>query len=651
MYTVVHEHPKVVHTIVHEWLSREIPIFRDKNSKFSKQLSNDRVYGYLYGLVQSGKTLVQVGLAFHDFLLKNRSTIWILRNSKSDQLQAISNIKNLVGTHSFTNPNGWRYFCKERGISSNVPKIVFKMINSNTTFKNNELEDILTSKTPTILICLANYIQFKKLENVCKTLGGDKCNFNIIIDESDALTGDSQRVECITNLNTFATSILGVSATSFSVLFSDTTLTSDNMFILPVDSKYRGISDFRWHTIEPPNQCEDGPPGVFSDTEILPYMKHLMTKYPGGISIKTCAGQEVLHPVILLLKVSQYNVHFDEFVRHFCTSRDKTWLVISYSKDGVIMYHNSFVPNSSIKIRKRSSDTMSTYNPNNSRIVRVKNVEIGDILEYARSWGILRFSHIAIIAGRLADRGINFTSNNYSVSGVWHISHMYFKPTKSSDCTSLMQSMRPCGKFNDNMIPTIATTTNVRDDLLRAFKVQTDIVNDINMQNTDRFTFNCVRDINIDVDSMPVKKLSKKLACEKIMNITGKKYNNASDVEWGITTLLHNVQRHVATRTRTIIISILQLALDDGDTFSSKSCDVIKQVCGKTKTLTHYTRWCKSQGDYKLLVPDPNNKKFMIINPEVSTQLLDIYRLNRDNMEEPEHLKSTQIEPNDIIMI
>jgi hypothetical protein len=87
------------------WLSQIVPLF-NQESRFTSQLNNDSAYGYLYGLVQSGKSMSQIGIAFHDIVLKNRSTIWILQNSKSDELQALSNLNSLVGESS-RNKNSW----------------------------------------------------------------------------------------------------------------------------------------------------------------------------------------------------------------------------------------------------------------------------------------------------------------------------------------------------------------------------------------------------------------------------------------------------------------------------------------------------------------------------------------------------------------
>jgi hypothetical protein len=513
------------------WLKNILPLF-SVESRFTNQLNNDSAYGFLYGLVQSGKSMSQIGIAFHDFVIKNRSTIWILQNSKSDEMQAVSNLNSLLG--EFTkNKNSWAAFNIKRD-RDEYPTVKFITMSeikngSKKTKKNPTLHEILTSAKPTILVVIAHTVQLLKLETACIELG-DACNFNIIIDEVDTMEKaynepkkGTKRVYNFKSLKTHASSIIGVSATGFAELFGDEDLKAPEVFRLPIDHSYMGVDQFKWTDLTVP--CEIGSKNsIFKDTELLPYMSSLVEKYPFGYAVNDRNGGNFTHPVVTLIKLTTNTAHFDEFLQYYEGMRDTKWCIISYSGDGIHLYHHSFV-NAPFCITKKSTgdDVQSSPLMAGSGIVKFKDVEIGDVLEYLRKRGIEKFSHIAIIAGKLADRGINFTSNIYSINHRWHLSDMYFKPAKTTDCSALIQAMRPCGKYGDFLIPTVATFEKTRNDLLKAVAIQHRIV--VECENYDieevkhpedySSVKNVVRtQMQFTQNEVPSKTLTKKVKCE-----------------------------------------------------------------------------------------------------------------------------------------
>jgi hypothetical protein len=413
-------------------------------------------------------------------------------------------------------------------------------IDGKKNIKNTKIEDIISSKKPTILVCIAHTAQLTKIENACIKLG-DACNFNILIDEVDSVEAPNdektktKRVFNFRNLKNHAKSIIGVSATGFVELFGDEDLKAPEVFRLPIDHTYLGVDKFEWNFVTRPFVV-DSKISIFSDIELLPYMDSLLENHPAGYLVEDHNGNQFTHPVNTLIKMTTINSHFDEFMQYFEGIRDTRWCIISYSGEGIKMYHHSFV-NSSFSIKRKSSndEVHSTPMIAGSGILTFKECEIGDVLEHLRKCGVEQFSHIAIIAGRLADRGINYVSNNYTIAHRWHLTDMYFKPSKTSDTTALIQSMRPCGKYGDFLIPTITTFENVKNDILKSVAIIAKIVTECenyDIEDVKEGDYSSVRNIIKETvfteNEIPEKKLTKKVKCESDLKMG--RMTNATNV-------------------------------------------------------------------------------------------------------------------------
>jgi hypothetical protein len=96
--------------------------------------------------------------------------------------------------------------------------------------------------------------------------------------------------------------------------------------------------------------------------------------------------------------------------------------------------------------------------------------DIQDVLQLLKNHG--GTERIIIIAHNLIGRGINIVSRDF----VWHLTHMYYRPSASSRLPHLMQSMRLCGRYKDNIPLYLYAEENIIRDIQRGHRLQGELV-------------------------------------------------------------------------------------------------------------------------------------------------------------------------------
>lgn len=473
-------------------------IIQKVNDRFINHLAADRLFGYIHGDIQSGKSSVQICVSLHDLMFKRRTTIWILRNNCGDELQAFSGIRSE---------------CENLGLQ--MPQV--------SSVRDMTIEQLaetmrVDTHNPGIVVCLANVTQLGKVRDASELLQEDERNYNVMIDEVDVLYESdagrirAQRSEPLNAIKNNAKSVLGVSATAFGVLFSETNLYAPAVYVLSRHENYIGIGNFRWLDID-----SDLPVTQVDRRNIpLEYMQRLLDLHPTGYMPTANDGTEFYHPVILLSKTSRFREVFNDIVRE---SPD-TWCALSYDGEGVVIKCRDtmllqMAPDSITVRRKSDGSRVTSIRDSENGLFHFKKVQIGDVLEALRLMTVTKMrldepghiTHIVIASGALADRGINFVSNNYTANvRQWHLTDMVYIPTKESSCSDHIQAMRPCGIFNDNIRPLIATSALIKQDILRANEqMQATIINECGLRSVDWNcrVFDLVREIPFREEQIP----------------------------------------------------------------------------------------------------------------------------------------------------
>lgn len=619
------EKPYTMNTHVKSWLQSNIPVFNTPN--FEASLRTDTMYGLLYGMVQSGKSSAQCGVLMYNAMVKKQTTIWILRNSTADIQQAIINIRNTFGDESWKTDNGWLNYAQRMNLDCD--NYLQYLYNGDKGKKNRKkIEKALKigeDYTPRVIVCMANHAQLNRL---CKEISnilenGGQVNFSVVVDEVDEIGVDDNRTNPKRNgsydiLKENAKNVLGVSATNFNLFFGDYELKTTQLFRLIPSAHYKGIDGgiLIDGVLEQDSKYSAGKSILHDDREMIPYIDELSSFSPFECT-NMVTGHHFRHPIISLFKFSNIVHHHEEFVKMFqgnVHNFEVNWVVISYDGQGVMMYHPDF-HNENFYIRRKvdGQKVYPTPSPesNGLPLLCFDDVHIGDVLEFLRKrdTGVEKYTHIAIVSGMLASRGINYVSNNYG-SGInnWHLSHMYYKPSSSTDCTSHIQSMRILGNFCDNLPISLRTHKYVKDDLIRAYQLQEKIVNCcLSLKDTMKLIPEFAREIEFKQDEIPKTRPTKKLKIDLKVEV------DDVDREWGVKKLRKNIINHLRAGRETIVIRILQFLLQTCPNGIATK-EEIMTACDFQR-FTDFTEWTKKHGRYQLVIPsDSNNWK---LNPEV----------------------------------
>lgn len=419
----------------------------------------------IYGKCQSGKTnWIISAITSHIYFSKNISII-ILRNSIGDakQLQTrcnefINNYKIWMGNNNINSKNIFNYIYI--GSCNNKSKLKF-------------LEKIFKTDTPYLIIVIANETQLNKLISIINPIENPK--FIIAIDEADQIAyGNSNasfRQKLLPILEKAGRAYC-VTATSFDILFTDEEIKSSNIVILDTPENYKGLDQINLkHLINDKVTPATNTKKWFNnDINIIPVLIHLSN-----------TERSENQPIITLIKATHFNNLQLSLLKKISEIDElKCWNGIVYNSKGIYIFsHNSTLTN---KIGNKIGEPVLYENKQTEEYSLFHNclffskTQINEGIQYfydLNEQSHNKITHIAIIAGDLADRCISFVSQNYK----WHLTHMYYIPSKKTKTPDIIQSIgRLCGNFNDNLPLYLFSPKQVLEDFVKGLKLQQEII-------------------------------------------------------------------------------------------------------------------------------------------------------------------------------
>ena len=542
------------------WMTENVSIFG--NDKFVEEFSGIK-YGFLYGDVQAGKTSSQQGIAVYNYLINNETTFIITMDRKDQKNQAMMSMDNLYGEKSIDNLNGWKnYRCKndlQKIFPENIDFVYFDDIKKNE--RKKVIVDCLTKKSKKIIFILSN-IQLKKLEDIIKNTNDP--TYHLVVDECDKLSKTEvgevpARQENYDFLRQNAKSVWGISATSFSELFTNSEIETSSIYVLPNHKNYKGIKKFFFNPIEKPT----------NDRELTSSIKRYLENL-----------QEETKESICLLNVSRFKKTHNEMIDYFYHTFDENWCFVSYNGDGVKVNCKIFetLERKILQLTKRISGEICKPSFRANTFTWQK-IQIGDFLELLRQLNENRDMppYIVIVSGDLADRGINFTSNDYSKKNRLHLTHMLYLP-KNVDCTDYIQAMRPCGIYEDNIIPEITAPLDVINDIERSWNIQQIIMKreKYNYDNFRQLMDSCTFDKNLETEKKLTKKCKTRLAFVKEEKELEGEYKEENE---DIIKMRNDIQKYLSGEKNSMIAVFLS-SLDINKKYSKKELVELLEMIG-----------------------------------------------------------------------
>ena len=391
----------------------------------------DCKYLTLVGHVQSGKTNEEINYCYSSINHHNVPVIFLTRNIKADQLQ----LRDRFNTTPF---------------DFNV-KILSHL-------KMDQAVEVLNSNG--IIIFLCNNHQLYRMRNILKKYTG---KYNICIDEVDFSIKSSKCVSVndilLTEIKKNANHILGATATPFAIFSNDRHLSKIKK--LKPNSNYFGIETLQLNFVEP---CI-----ITSEADFpLCDMEAMDTIYESLLEKETAV---LLHTVVKKKKL-QYNIQ--KYI-----SLNYPFTVITYNGDGIKVICNqrtSLSPMADNKSLNNYNQLVNKYfmiSEGDNFVHLFQNYSISEVLQILKMDPEHNHTHISIIAGHLASRGISFVSTDYSL----HLTDQYFYASKHTHGENLLQSLRILGCYKDNLPLTLWCSEKTWKSILQQNKIINNLVN------------------------------------------------------------------------------------------------------------------------------------------------------------------------------
>ena len=397
----------------------------DDNPEFDfipiSKLKNQKKF-VIKGLVQSGKTEYMICLMIY-MLLNGKSVVMVVRNIDDDRTQFCKRFYEFKKKYE-------RYFEEFNDIC--LIDNVLKYISGGTRSERSDNKKY--DERPKIYLVLDNQSNIKKINEI---LLKTDVRYVTIFDEADFVdSGKGIKAKYYDILKVRSSKIFWVSATIMDMLIKEEGISGDNIiFLNPSDKKnYKGIINNRIKMETIPESKYVG--GVDDDVfECNPYFTTFLEEYKK----KQVFGN---HPRICLVNLS-----------HCIEPLEKAQLKIGrdYPELSVIVYNSPGLVFQKGDVRIRGED--------------VKCCNVSSFLQYLKdNGGSKEHSHIIIMSGYMAGRGISFVSEDYN----WHLTDEYLVVSKTSDEPELIQKVRLQGIYKDDITLTLYTTEDAYKDLLKA---------------------------------------------------------------------------------------------------------------------------------------------------------------------------------------
>ena len=460
-----------------EFIDTLCPIVRTINIK---DIYENGKFALIVSPVQSGKTNAIIDLALYIRSIDTDSVIiFVTQNyiSHKEQFKA-------------------RYDCIREKIykyNEDLKEYQDPVIELDDIFDASSLKPTNRYKT---IISLSNANQIDKLvENLNKRR---KKNIYLFIDEVDITykNDDTKFSENFPKLREFSHCIFGITATPMDSIFEEKELKTKFVYTIPISECYKGIEHLKTILVET-ELPKRGKNVLETDTAFINTM----------LSISNLDYRSLYtHPVHILIKTSFEKTHHIQYLNSIRDTEGlEKWTVIIFNGNGILVYSPILYSKITIKGKKKIRGADECFTFSNSELTYPELISF--LCKNSKC------GYICTISGKYAERGFSFVGENYEV----HLTHEYYISSKTTTGTSLMQSMRLLGIYNDDIPLTLITTKDTLDDLKKTHSVQKKIID----TSKERAQNECIMEItemiknmkltNKDFPKRKISKLSRKL--------------------------------------------------------------------------------------------------------------------------------------------
>lgn len=359
----------------------------------------DSRYLTLVGHVQSGKTHEEINYTFSS-IKQGFPVLFITRNITADQLQLEKRISEF---NEIENCN-----------------VQTKLLSHGTV---DEIAESMKNHFVIILLC--NHHQLKKIRQVLKIYTGE---YNICIDEVDfsikSKSATTQTDIILNQLKAGANHILGATATPVAVFTTQKEMSK--VMKLKPNKYYHGVESLNVEFVDS-HITNDPRSDIFTINKIYTsllekrnaVLLHSVTK-------KRKNHLSLMNYISSLFPKFTFVIYNGDGIRVLCKQRGD----YTFAKPKSVNQYGQFI-NKYFKLEHGHH--------------LFQNYSIAEVLQILKNDSLHDHTHISIISGFLASRGVSFVSTDYSL----HLTDQYFHAGPQTHGENYLQSLRILGCYKD----------------------------------------------------------------------------------------------------------------------------------------------------------------------------------------------------------
>jgi hypothetical protein len=400
-------------------------------------------YITIKGLVQSGKTKFMI-TASTKFIFEGYSVVIVLRNNKADQEQIFERLTNF-----------------DEQIKRQIKRQFFSICKTST----QKIE--MTTDTPRIYLTLGNSSStFKIMQKIKET----NTPYMLFIDEVDFVdSGEgTKKNECIPYLKENAHCVFGVSATVMDPIGKEDVRAGD-IILLSAPLGYKGIPSIQAEPItEVSVYTGKTTDNLFkTDKGLAKFVLEFSTR-----KAFVCANGFV-HPQICLVNICRTKEP-TMIVQEKLSKKFPSIIIVVYNGNGI-----------TYTFRNKKNEFKGTISAFLQMIKDKYQTFISAFSDIQKKEKLP--PSIIIFSGDLAGRGISFTSSDFG----WHLTSMRLLVASNCDEPELIQRVRLCGIYNDDIPLTLYSTPAILEDIRKAYFRQEEIICFLKNKKHEKFDICC----------------------------------------------------------------------------------------------------------------------------------------------------------------
>ena len=420
---------------------------------------DEYTYKMVYAPMQSGKTSMLICKGIEQ-CMSGLNVVIVVRDYKMDMMQIERRLNEMIATIKIKIMN--------KEIKNGECNVKVLSVSGKNIVRSDDLEE---GSVGSVILMMGNNVQYKKLDELMMNTEKkkscvmyiDEIDVNIKKNESNL---GSKLMKCDWNVR----QRVGVTATAMGFILSDYHLSSCQLVVLNPNETYKGVEKI---DIKEVQDCEDDMYKVYDNIAVTEH------KYKGS--------DKRSHPYIILNKTmrkmdDQNNLMWDMYNRYrqdYVDDKENvnSFIHITVNSSGVRVLSDTVfykVKKEKRKINGKMEEVFTNsftagqeeyeeddgeyiINEDISSVLQIIKVN----LENRKSQDEINSYVINIIGDMCFSRGISVVSRDYK----WHITSEYYLSGKTTDCGSILQALRVCGIFNDDINLKLFTTRNIRNHI------------------------------------------------------------------------------------------------------------------------------------------------------------------------------------------